>query len=473
MSPSGRGPGLSVFFHPRSIAVIGATPSRGKVGNLLLRNVLFGNAAWMEREQGFPGRVFPVHPRHPSIYGVRAFPRIQDVPGPVDLAVVVIPAPDVARAVEACGRKGVRGVIVISAGFSETGPEGKRREEELVRIVRRRGMRLIGPNCLGVMSLSDRLNATFARVMPERGPIAFVSQSGALGTGVIEYSVSERFGFSRFVSIGNKADVDDADLLQAFVRDRETRCISFYIESVRDGRRFYETLRRVVPRKPVVVLKAGRTTAGARAAGSHTGALAGSDAAYEAAIHQAGAYRTLGLYGLFDASRALAYQPPMAPGRGVAILTNAGGPGVLAADRAFDLGLPLASLDEATLGKIDRVCPPTWSRSNPIDLIGDADEERYRGALRAAVESPRVGAILVIAARQAMTRLLEISEVIVETTRGCGKPVVACFVGIVAQEADRYLAAHGIPTMEVPGRAVQALYALYLRGRVPPARKRA
>jgi len=301
--------------------------------------------------------------------------------------------------------------------------------------------------------------------MPPRGPIAFISQSGAFGTAVIEYALEEHFGISYFVSIGNKSDVNDAELLEYFSQDNETKCIAIYLESVKDGRGFYNSLRQATIKKPVVILKAGVTSAGARAILSHTGALAGQDVAYESAIKQAGALRARTMYELFDSSRALAYQPPVPYGKGVVIVTNAGGPGVIAADKAYELGLPLAKLSEKTIRAITEVCPPTWSRSNPVDIIGDADPERYRRVLQIVTESEEAGGIIIICSRQALTHLMEIVQDIVTLSKRVQIPITVSLVGIVAQEEDKFLDIHGIPVTEVPERAVKAMHALYMRGK--------
>lgn len=306
---------------------------------------------------------------------------------------------------------------------------------------------------------------TFAKVMPPRGPIVFISQSGAFGTAVIEYALEEYFGISYFVSIGNKSDIDDAELLEYFAEDKETKCISIYLESVKDGRRFYDSLSKTTRKKPVVILKAGVTTAGAMAIASHTGVLAGKDVAYEAAIKQSGALRARTMFELFDSSRALAYQHPVSSGRGIAIVTNAGGPGVLAADKAYEMGLPLAKLSQKTIDAITKVCPPTWSRSNPIDIIGDADPERYRRVLEIVAECGDIGGLIIICSRQALTHLMEIVQDILGLSKKIRIPITVSLVGIVAQEEDKLLDMNGIPVSEVPERAVKSMHALYMRGK--------
>lgn len=446
---------LGVFFDPKSVAVIGATPTPGKVGNIVIEN-LYG--------EGYPGKVFLVNPNHKEILGMPCYPTVLDCPGDVDLAVVVVPAKLVPGTMEEVGRKGTKAAVVISAGFSEGDDEGKAREAAVLDIAKKHGIRFVGPNSLGVIAPHARLNASFARTTPLKGPIAFFSQSGAFCTAAIEYSVREMLGFSAFVSSGNKADIDDSDLIRHFASDDKTSCIAAYMESTRDGQAFFDALVDASLKKPIVILKAGRTERGAKAARSHTGALAGSDSAYEGVFRQTGVYRAKTMYELFDAAQALANQPPM-DGEGVAIVTNAGGMGVIATDFANDLELQLADLSSETLEEIKKACPPTWNPGNPVDIIGDADTARYANVLTAVGKAPEVKAIMVIAARQAATNLFQIAKWIAITARISGKPTVACFAGIFDQESEQFLDSRGIPVMSVPERGITALHALSERGR--------
>lgn len=446
---------LDVFFDPRSIAVIGATPTPGKVGNIVIEN-LYG--------EGYPRKVFLVNPNHREILGMPCYRSVSDCPGDVDLAVIVVPAKFVPGVMAQAGEKGVKAAVVISAGFSEGDEEGKAREREVLDIASRYGMRFVGPNSLGVIAPHARMNASFARTTPLKGAIAFFSQSGAFCTAAIEYSVRELLGFSAFVSSGNKANIDDADLVRHFAYDDKTKCIAAYMESTRDGQAFFEALAEASLKKPVVILKAGRTERGAKAAKSHTGALAGSDSAYEGVFRQTGVYRAKTMYELFDAAQALANQPPI-EGEGIAIVTNAGGMGVIATDFANDLGLELAELSPVTLDEIGRACPPTWNPGNPVDIIGDADTARYANVLSAVGKAPEVKAIMVIAARQAATNLFQIAKWIAITARISGKPTVACFAGIFDQESEQFLDSRGIPVMSVPERGITALHALSERGK--------
>jgi acetyltransferase len=452
---------LRDFFWPGSVAVIGASSKPGKVGYAIMSNLVLG--AEGQLGGGFRGNVYPVNPAGGEIFRHKAYNSVADIPVKVDLAVIAVPGAQVLEVIGECAAKGIKAAVIISSGFSESGADGKAREKDAVELAHRSGMRLLGPNCLGVINTSNRLNTTFAQKAPPQGPISFVSQSGAICTSVIEYSTEEYMGFANFVSIGNKCDLDDADIMEYYAQDAETKCISIYMESAKGGRRFYESLKKVVTRKPVVILKAGRTAIGARAASSHTGALAGSDVAYSAAIHEAGAIRARTMLELFDFSRALAYQPPVM-GDGIAILSNAGGPAVIAADVAYDLGLPLSTLSEDTIQRINAVCPPTWNHGNPVDVIGDADLARYTAVLDILIKAPEVHGIITIVGPQAVMDMGDVARAIVELSRTTTKPFCASFVGVLSQPSEFYLDEHGIPEMEVPERPVRAMKALYHRG---------
>jgi len=446
---------LDVFFKPKSVAVVGATPTPGKIGNIIIENLY---------SEGYDGKIFFVNPNYPEILGMPCYPTIGDCPQVPDMAVIVVPAKLVPEVVEQAGEKGVKGLTIISAGFSEGDAEGKERERLVLETARRYKMRIVGPNSLGVIAPHAKLNASFARMAPLAGQIAFFSQSGAFCTAAIEYSVSEMLGFSAFVSSGNKADADDADFVNYFSRDPKTKCIAAYMESTRKGPELFRALDKASRKMPIVILKAGRSPRGAKAASTHTGALAGSDAAFDAAFKQTGVYRAKTMFELFDAAQALAGQPPMVDD-GVAIVTNAGGMGVIATDCAHDLDLELADLSKDTLDAIGKVCPPTWSWGNPIDIIGDADTARYANVLRIVGDAPEVKGILVIAARQAATNLFQIAKWIAITAKLSGKPTVACFAGIEDPESEQFLDGRGIPVMPVPERAVTALHALSVRGK--------
>ncbi len=446
---------LDPFFKPKSVAVIGATPSSGKIGNIIIENLF---------SDGYQGRIFFVNPNYKEILGMTCYRSVLDCPEIPEMAIIVVPAKLVAGVMEEVGKKGTRAVTIISAGFSETDAEGKERERVVLEIAQRNGIRIVGPNSLGIISPHARLNASFARASPLAGHIAFFSQSGAFCTAAIEYSLGEMLGFSAFVSSGNKADIEDADLVTYFANDPKTKCIVAYMEATRKGQELFQALDKASRKKPIVILKAGRSRKGARAASSHTGALAGSDASFDAAFKQTGVYRAKTMFDLFDAAQALANQPPLTDD-GIAIVTNAGGMGVVATDYAEEIGIELADLSKETVEALAKVCPPTWSWGNPIDIIGDADTARFAGVLEIIGRAPEVKGILVIAARQAATNLYELAKWIAITSKLSGKPTVACFPGIEDPESERFLDSRGVPAMPVPERAITALHALHVRGK--------
>ncbi len=442
---------LIYFFRPSSVAVIGASRDPEKLGYAVLANL---------KDGGFSGALYPVNPKAEEILGLKAYPTVLDIPGPVDLAVIVIPYPLVPEALRQCGEKGVPAAVVISAGFREAGREGLERELELVQIARQYHIRLIGPNCLGVIDTHTPLNATFAAGMPPGGPIAFMSQSGALGTAVLDMALAGRIGFSRFVSLGNKADVNEVDLLEAWEDDPGSRVILAYIEGLPDGQKFMEVARRVTRKKPVVAVKSGVTRSGARAVSSHTGSLAGSEAAYHAAFRQAGVIRAESMEHLFDLALAFAYQP-LPRGDRIAIVTNAGGPGILATDALEHAGLQLARLRPETVQALMADLPSAASAANPVDVLGDALADRYEHALRLVLTDPGVDGVLVIVTPQAMTQIEETAHVVGRVARETDKPVLGCFMGesrIAAGIA--ILQQYGIPNYPFPERAAAALAAM-------------
>jgi acetyltransferase len=452
------------FFKPSSVAVIGASAKKGKVGNVILNNIIYGSD---ENERagvkgGFKGDIYPVNPRTDEISGLKVYENILKVPSEVDMAVICIPPSIINEVIEDCGKKGIKSLVIITAGFSEMGKEGRELEKKMLSTAGKYNMRIIGPNCLGIISPFSDLNASFGDAVPKKGPISFASQSGALCTSVIQYSFEEYLGFSNFVSIGNKADVDDADLIEYFHKDPNTKCIMLYIESLKDARKFFETARRVVRDKPVVAFKSGYTEEGAKATSSHTGSIAGSDSAYEAAFRQAGIFRARTLSELFDASRALAYQP-VPKGENIAILTNAGGPGVLAADKVYSLGMKCSELSDETIEELDKICPPQWSHRNPVDIIGDSTAQRYDDALKILMDADEVDAVVLLLSPTAMAHPLNLAYRIVDIHESTGKPITVSFVGMVHQPSENYLDSKGIPEIEYPERSVYAMHALMER----------
>jgi len=440
-------PALTPLFRPRSVAVIGASRNPAKVGGSVVTNL---------RAAGFAGRVIPVNAGADEVQGLPAVRSVLNVDGPVDLAVIAVPAPEVLPVLKECAAKGVGVAIVISAGFRETDAAGRDREAELRAWLSSHPLRVLGPNCLGWIRPSARLNVTFAPGMPLPGGIAFVSHSGALAVAILDWARDRGLGFSVFASMGNQADLSESDVLEAVTDDPETRVIVAYLEGVADGRRFLGALRRAAAAKPVVLLKAGRSAEGARAVASHTGALAGSDQAFDAAVRQAGAVRARSVEELFDLARGLATQP--APrGRRLLVVTNGGGLGIVAADAAHEHGLEVPRLEPPARARLAAVLPATASVANPVDLVGDADAARYAGALHAA-QPDCADAALVILTAQATTESHGVARAILAATQGWPIPVVASFVGGARVTAGiRALEEAGVPCYPFPERAVAAL----------------
>ncbi len=443
---------VRAFFHPRRVAVIGASRERGTIGGEIFHNIL---------RDGFTGVAYPVNPRAEVVGAVRAYPSILDVPDDVDLAIVVVPAEHVIEVAEQCARKGVRGLVVISAGFKETGEEGAERETALLTKAHSYGMRLIGPNCMGVLNTDPNisLNATFSPVFPPAGNVALLSQSGALGLALLDYASELNIGLSSFVSVGNKADVSANDLIQYWEQDPLTDVILLYLESFGNPRKFARLARRVSATKPIVAVKSGRTAAGSRAAFSHTGALASLDVASEALFRQAGVIRTDTLEQLFDVANLLAHQP-VPQGRRVAILTNAGGPAILAADACESYGLDVPPLSDVTLKALRAFLPAAAGLSNPIDLLASASAEDYGRALRILLQDEGVDSIIVIYIPPLVTQPEEVARAIRDAANEFWgqKPLLACFMS--ARGAPPELASDGervVPSLAFPEAAAMAL----------------
>jgi acetyl coenzyme A synthetase (ADP forming)-like protein len=453
------------FFDPRSVAVIGASRDPSKVGGSVLANL---------RSAGFEGRIIPVNARADLVQGLPAFPSLRDVPGPVDLAVITAPAPAVLPALAECVARDVPAAVVISAGFREDGEEGRRREAELRAWLRGAPIRVLGPNCLGWIRPSRRLNVTFAPGMPPAGNIAFVSHSGALAVAILDWARDRRMGFSLFASLGNQADITESDVLDWVARDEETRVIVGYIEGVAEGQRFFETLRAAASLRPVVLLKAGRSAEGARAVSSHTGALAGSDQVFDAVVKQAGAVRAETVEELFDLARGLATQP-LPRGRRLLVVTNGGGLGIVSTDAARQSGLEVAPLGDAVRGRLAAVLPATASTVNPVDLVGDADAARYSDALH-AIGAEAADAALVVLTAQAATDSAGVARAVIGATRGWAIPLAAAFVGGARVAAGaRALEEAGVPCYAFPEPAVKTLAGMAVlaerraRSPAPPA----
>lgn len=451
---------LDVFFTPRNVAVVGATENPGSVGRTILWNLM---------SSPFGGTVFPVNPKRPSVLGVKAYPSLSELPEPVDLAVIVTPPPTVPGLIRECGQTGVRGAVVISAGFKEIGPAGAALERQVLEEARAAKIRVIGPNCLGVMSPLSGLNATFATTVARPGSVGFISQSGALCTAVLDWSLKEMVGFSAFLSIGSMVDVGWGDLIYYLGNDPKTRSIVIYMESIGDARAFLSAAREVALNKPIIVIKPGRTAAAAKAAASHTGSLTGSDEVLDAAFRRTGVLRVNTIADMFYMAEVLSKQPrPKGPR--LTIVTNAGGPGVLACDSLIQGGGELAELSAETMEAFNAVLPPTWSHGNPVDIIGDASPERYAKALEIAAKDPHSDGMLVILTPQAMTDPTRIAEQLKPLAKLEGKPVIASWMGGVDVAAGEQILNHAnIPTFPYPDTAARAFnymwrYSYNLRG---------
>jgi acetyltransferase len=438
---------LDVFFSPKTVAVIGATETPNSVGRTVLWNLV---------TSPFGGTVYPVNPKRPSVLGVKAYASIAEIPEPVDLAVIVTPPPSIPGIIRECGEQGVSGAVVISAGFKEIGPEGAALERKLLEEAQAAGIRVIGPNCLGVMSPLSGLNATFATTIARPGSVGFISQSGALCTAVLDWSLKEMVGFSAFVSVGSMVDVGWGDLIYHLGNDPKTRSIVIYMESIGNARAFLSAAREVALNKPIIIIKPGRSAAAAKAAASHTGSLTGSDEVLDAAFRRSGVLRVNNIADLFYMAEVLSKQPsPRGPR--LTIVTNAGGPGVLATDALIMGGGELAELTPATLEAYNAVLPATWSHNNPVDIIGDASPERYAKALEIAAKDPNSDGMLVILTPQAMTDPTLIAEQLKPLAKQEGKPVLASWMGGVDVAAgEEILNRANIPTFPYPDTAARA-----------------
>jgi acetate---CoA ligase (ADP-forming) len=458
---------LDPIFAPRSVAVVGASTIPGKVGHDIFVNILQG---------GYKGVLYPVNPAADSIACVQAYPSVSDIPYPLDLAMIIVPPKAAVKAVEEAIAKGVKGIVIVSAGFKEIGGEGLTIERHIVDMCRESKVRLVGPNCLGVINplANVRLNASFSTRMPKSGNVSFISQSGALCTAVLDFAADRDFGFSKFISIGNKADVDEVDLLHYFYGDPDTEVILIYVEELQRGQDFIRIAKEITGGnrpKPILVIKSGRTSAGAQAAASHTGSLAGSEAVYDAIFAQSGIIRVQSIDELFDYAIAFAYKNEnvlgkmrrkVPSGNRVAIVTNAGGPGIVATDMTVVSGLELARFDPETVEALQSHLPATANVHNPVDIIGDAAQDRYENALNAVIRDEGVDGTLVILTPQSMTNAVGTAEAIVRIAKRSHKPILCCFMGIVDVSAGvKYLQENGVPVYTFPESAAKAYGALY------------
>lgn len=436
---------LETIFNPKSVAIVGTNKVKGTVPHDILDNIL---------KADFNGIIFPVSPKESSIKGIKAYKYVVDVPDDIDLAILVFPSSVCHMALEQCGQKGIKSVIIISAGFKEVGEAGLKKEKQLIEIARKYDMSFIGPNCLGVINTDPEtlLNASFAREMPETGNIGFLSQSGALCTAVLDYAQAKHIGFSKFISFGNKADISEIDLLYYLMKDEETKVILMYLEEISDGKALINAAQEVIQKsgKPILIIKSGRTEEGASAAASHTGSLAGADDICDAAFEQAGIIRCDNIEEMFNKAIAFAYQPAPRTEK-VAIITNAGGPGVLTTDAAISSGLKLAKFSEETTKVLKKALPATANIKNPVDVIGDARADRYTAAIQAAFDDEDVAGVFVILTPQSMTDIDNIAEEVTKIAEGQTKPIYASFMGEkdVASGID-ILQKHKIPHYILP-----------------------
>ena len=440
---------LTSLFEPKSVAIIGASDRENSVGNVLFKNIV---------EAGYKGRLYPINPKHKTVQGVKTYKSIEEISARVELAIIATRPQTVTEIVEQCGRSGIKNVIIITAGFREAGHSGAALERKTLEIARSYGIRVLGPNCLGIIRPDLGLNATFARVTANVGNLALVSQSGAMCSAVLDWAKSNGVGFSSVISLGSTADVDFGEILDYLVYDNRSHYILLYIEGIRNSRRFMSALRSAARIKPIILLKAGRHAAGSAAVQLHSGMIAGSDIVFDAAVRRSGVVRVQNVGQLFYASKALAskFRPK---GKRLAIITNGGGPGAMAADRAGDLEMPLAVLSPETVKALNATMPPTWSQSNPIDIVGDATPERYRDAILAVAQDDAVDGILVMLTPQAMTQPMEVAQEVIAVSQQTSKPMLACWMGEEqVREGRLALEAAGIPAFRMPEAAVELYY---------------
>jgi len=439
---------LTSLFTPDSIALYGASDRTDSVGGIVFKNLL---------SSGFKGKIYAINPKRDSVQGQKAFASLDEIDDPIDLAVVATPAQSIPAIVESCGERGIRMMLILSAGFRETGPAGRRLEDRVTQLVRRYGIRLMGPNCLGLIRPDIGLNITFGNNDAIPGNLAFVSQSGAICTAILDWAEKNDIGFSAVVSTGIGADLDFGDFLDYLLSDPKTKSILLYIEGISNSRQFMSSLRAASRIKPVIALKVGRHAAGAEASMSHTGALVGSDETFSAALSRSGVLRVESISQLFAAAKALSSLHYRAASGRLAIITNGGGPGVMAADRATDQGIELSSLSDTTMAALNKVLPAVWSHGNPVDIIGDAPPERYQQAIDICLDDPGVDGAIVILTPQAMTRPTEVAEAVIKSAERGGKPIMTSWMGGKQVEPARRLFQNAhIPDFRTLENAVDA-----------------
>jgi acetyltransferase len=455
---------LRSFFNPKSVAIVGASRQKGKVGYEILINMI---------SSGYAGKIFPVNKSADTIEGLTCYPDLEAIGETPELVIVIVPAKFVLDVMRQCVKLGTKAAIIITAGFKEIGEEGKKLEDEVVRVARKGGIRIIGPNCLGVIVTATKLNASFGGELPDVGHTGYLSQSGALLAAILDTAKANGIGFSSLFSIGNKADIDELDLVEALAEDPNTKVIAGYLENIKDGNAFVREAERISHSKPILLMKSGGTSAGAKAASSHTGSLAGSEVAYEAMFARAGIIRCNSVTQQFDFAQAFASQP-LPQGSSVVVVTNAGGAGIMAADAIEREGLTFAKLEEATIEKLKSNLPAAANFHNPVDVLGDALADRYEFALNVVLDDPNVDTVLVLLTPQAMTQAKETAEAIVRCTQAKPtKPVLACFMGASkVEEGVRVFREAKIPQYDSPEGAVDTIKAMsdYVRWRSRPKR---
>jgi acetate---CoA ligase (ADP-forming) len=455
---------LEKFFNPHTVAIVGASHQKGKVGYEILKNMI---------DAGYEGTIFPINPKRQVIEGLKCYPDLKSIGRIPDLVMIVVPAKIVPAIMQQCAEVGAKSVVIITAGFKEVGKEGRELENQVVQIARQAGIRVIGPNCLGLIVPVNKLNASFGGNLPAVGAIGYLSQSGALLTAILDMANANDIGFSKLVSIGNKADVDELDVIAALASDDHTKVIAGYLESIANGNQFVREAEQISHDKPILLIKAGGTQAGAKAASSHTGSLAGAEVAYESAFERAGIIRCNSIGQQFDFAQAFANQP-LPAGPRVAVITNAGGPGIMAADTIEQQGLTFAKPTDQTIEKLASKLPPAANLHNPVDVLGDALADRYEFALDTVLADPNVDTVLLLLTPQAMTEPAATAQAIVRIARQkANKPVLTCFLGAEkVQEGVKILRDGGIPQMNATERAVATIKVMadYARWRSRPKR---
>lgn len=458
---------LNRIFAPKSIAIVGASRNEKSVGFGLARNLIKGCSFECKYCRPFKGDIYLVNPNAGTILGKKCYPDLSSIKKKIDLVVIAVPAKIVEAIVEECAEAGVGGIIVISAGFGEVGDKGKEMQDNIVKKAAKAGIPVVGPNCLGIIRPSARMNASFAPSTPPKGDVAFISQSGALADSIIDWAIEKRYGFSTIASIGNQADLDISDFIEWLGKDKKTKAIALYIEGLKDGRKFMRVASKVSKKKPIIVLKAGRTEKGKQAISSHTGSMAGSYKIYETAFRQSGVEIADNVEELFDISKALAKQPPCK--NSIAIVTNAGGPGVLCADYCESMGINLAKLKQSTIAGLDKSgkMHPAYSRHNPLDLVGDALPERYEAAINTLLSERYIQGLIFIQTLQTMTDPIGDAKVVINARKKFKKPIVCTYMGGMFSKGGReLLEKNRIPDYNDPKKAARVMKALINRQKV-------